>query len=163
MRILGIDPGLRITGYGCIEGDPVRPSIVEAGIFRLTTAGKAESAETVSARLLELERDLRELLERVQPEAVAVEAMFSNPKHPATVIKMAHGRGVVLLTIRKLGLPLIELRPAEAKKGLTGHGHASKGQMQDAVQRLFGLDKTPQPDAADALAIAVVARQRSLG
>jgi len=163
MRILGIDPGLRITGYGCIEGDPIRPSIVEAGVFRLMPTGDADSAESISARLVELERDMSDLLERVRPEAVAVESMFVNPKHPATVIKMAHGRGVVLLCIKRAGLPLIELRPAEVKKGFTGNGQASKEQMQAAVQRLFNMPEPPKPhDVADALAIACTAAQRGL-
>lgn len=163
MRVLGIDPGLRITGYGCVEGDPWRPSIVEAGVFRLERAAKAaDSADSISARLVELERDLRELLERVGPDAVAVEGMFTNLKHPATVIKMAHGRGVVLLAIRRAGLPLIELKPAEVKKSLAGSGAASKEQIQAAVQGLFALPRPPSPpDVADALAIAVTAMQRA--
>lgn len=163
MRILGIDPGLRITGYGCIEGDPIRPAIVEAGVFRLMPSGDADSAESISARLVELERDLKDLIERVKPEAVAVESMFVNPKHPATVIKMAQGRGVVLLCIKKAGIPLIELKPAEVKKGFTGHGQASKEQMQAAVQRFFNLAEPPKPhDVADALAIACTALLRGL-
>ena len=173
MRLLGIDPGLRVTGYGCVEGDPFRPRIVEAGVFRLAratvgagaahgqTPGERRSAASISARLVELERDVVELLERTKPEAVAVEGMFAHPKHPATVITMAHGRGVVLLAIRRAGLPLIELKPAEAKKSLTGNGQAKKEQVQGAVQRLFGLADPPSPaDVADALAIAVCALQR---
>ncbi|MFT5424406.1 MAG: crossover junction endodeoxyribonuclease RuvC [Phycisphaerales bacterium] len=163
MRILGIDPGLRITGYGCIEGDPVRPSIVEAGVFRLMPTGDADSAESISARLVELERDLNDLLERVKPEAVAVESIFVNPKFPATAVKMAQGRGVVLLCIKKAGVPLIELKPAEVKKGFAGHGQASKEQMQAAVQRFFDMPEPPKPhDVADALAIAVIGAQRGL-
>ncbi|GJM19456.1 MAG: crossover junction endodeoxyribonuclease RuvC [Phycisphaeraceae bacterium] len=163
MRVVGIDPGLRITGYACVHGDPWRPSITEAGVFRLDKVAKtADSAESVSARLVELERDIAELIGRTKPDLVAVEAMFSNPKHPATVIKMAHGRGVVLLAIRKAGVPLLELRPAEVKKSLTGSGQATKEQMQLSVQRFFKLPEPPKPaDVADALAIAVTGMQRS--
>lgn len=164
MRVLGIDPGLRITGYGCVEGDPWRPAIVDAGVFRLDKVARAaDDAETISARLLELDRDLRELIERVQPEAVAVEGMFTNLKHPGTVIKMAHGRGVVLLAVRRAGLPLIELKPAVVKKSMTGSGQATKEQMQASVQQLFGLPELPKPaDVADALAIAVAGMQRAM-
>lgn len=163
MRVVGIDPGLRLTGYACVHGDPWRPAITEAGVFRLDKVAKtADSAESVSARLVELERDIAELIERTSPDLVAVESMFSNPKHPATVIKMAHGRGVVLLAIRKAGVPLLELRPAEVKKSLTGSGQATKEQMQLSVQRFFKLPEPPKPaDVADALAIAVTGMQRS--
>ncbi|MFG0305329.1 MAG: crossover junction endodeoxyribonuclease RuvC [Phycisphaerales bacterium JB040] len=160
MRVLGIDPGLNITGFGCVEGEVLSETIVDAGVFRLAKAGAADSAESLSARLVELERDLKDLIEELKPDAVAVEAMFTNPKHPGTIVKMAHGRGVVLLTIKRSGTPVIELPPAEVKKGIAGHGQAKKAQMQDAIMHLFRLAEPPQPDMADALAIAVTALRR---
>lgn len=157
MRFLGIDPGLRITGYGCVDslrGDPV---LVEAGVFRLMTTEK----ESVSDRLLELDRDITEMIERLKPEAVAVEALFAHYKHPATAITMGHARGVILLAIRKAELRLVELKPNEIKKFLTGNGHADKVQMQRAVQTRLNLAAPPEPpDVADAIAIAMCAASR---
>lgn len=160
MRVLGIDPGLNITGFGCVEGDVLKETIVDAGVFRLAKAGAADSAESLSARLVELERDLQVLIAELKPDAVAVEAMFTNPKHPGTIVKMAHGRGVVLLTIKRAGVPVIELPPAEVKKGIAGHGQAKKEQVQESIKNLFGLHDAPQSDMADALAIAVIAKRR---
>jgi len=167
VRVLGIDPGLRLTGYACIEDDASSAggvvlgaagcTIVEAGVFRLTNAG-----ESISARLAELDRDLRDAIKRLRPELVAVEGLFSNYKHPATAIKMGHARGVVLLAIQAAGVELMELKPASVKKAMTGYGQATKAQMQDAVRDIFGLDEAPSPpDVADAIAIAWCARHRA--
>ncbi len=158
MRVLGIDPGLRLAGFACIEGDGT-PTIVEAGVYRLVTGARTPP---VSERLAELDRDFGATLVRTRPDAVAVEALFAHYKHPATAIGMAHARGVLLLAIARAGVPLVELRPNAVKKSLVGHGHASKAQMQSGVQRVFGLAEPPSPpDVADALAIALCAWQRS--
>ena len=158
MRILGIDPGLRITGYACIEGTLATPSIIEAGVIRLDASDASDPANSIPRRLLELERDLIDLLERVKPEAVAVEGLFVHSDHVNTAVKMAHARGVMLLTIRRAGLGLVELKPAAVKKSLTGSGRATKAQMQEGVRRVFGLAEAPKPaDVADALAIALCA------
>lgn len=181
MRVLGIDPGLRLTGYACLETRVAHevPNIVEAGVFRLTSAGSkrtdsarssgeavrdATSAPSISARLLELDRDLTELIQRVQPDHAAVESLFAHYKHPATAIAMGHARGVILLAIRRAGISLLELKPNAVKKSLTGHGHADKGQMQRSVQTFFGLAEPPSPpDVADAIAIALCACRRKPG
>ena len=183
MRVLGIDPGLRITGYACLEGAGAAysmPRIVEAGVFRLgkhagdstpepVSSGaidlvrrvKKGGVSSVSTRLLELDRDFAELLGRVKPDVLAVEAIFAHTKHPATSIIMAHARGVLLLNGRRAGLRLVELRPATIKKALTGNGQAVKAQMQRAVQERFRLAELPSPpDLADALAIALCAMER---
>ena len=164
MRVLGIDPGLRLTGYACLEtGGAVLPGgdrcrIVEAGVFRL--GGGSERA-SISERLEELDRDIRELIERTRPGLVAVEAIFAHYKHPATAIIMGHARGVILLAVRRAGLPLMEFKPAMVKKGMTGHGGAAKDRMQRAVQAVFGLAEAPSPpDVADAIAIALCALRR---
>ena len=156
MRILGIDPGLRITGYACIEAIPLR--IVEAGIFRLAKAGV--KLPSIAARLQELDADFRALLARVSPDAVAIEGLFSHYNHPATAILMGHARGVLIVAAQQAGMRLIELKPAQVKKSATGFGQADKGQMQRAVQTHFGLAELPKPpDLADALAIALCAAQ----
>jgi len=158
MRVLGIDPGTRITGFGCVEPMPTdraRLALVDAGVFRLNA--KASIAD----RLLELDTDLAELINRLKPDLFAVEMVFTHVKHPATAMVMAHARGVILLAARRAGLPLVELRPTEVKKSLTGHGHAAKAQMQAAIQHEFGLPAPPEPaDVADALAIALCAARR---
>lgn len=162
MRILGIDPGLRLTGYACVEA-VARPrragpdaALIEAGVIRLN--GKT----SVAARLVELERDLKEIIERVRPEALAIEKLYAHVKHPTTAFIMAHARGVVLLRGQTAGLMLIELGATEVKKSLTGHGHASKSQMQAGVQAQLGLAAPPKPaDVADAIAIALCAIRRA--
>lgn len=205
MRILGLDPGLRLTGYGCIEVASGHEAVgawsgecrlIEAGIFRLgqlprrgvrddakrqrdgtmrelgnVKSNQSEdsaadalpdrSAASVSSRLVELERDLTDAIERLRPEVVAVESLFAHYKHPATAIIMGHARGVMLLAIRKAGIELREYKPNEVKKALTGHGHAEKGQMQRAIAARFGLAEVPKPpDVADAIAIALCAATR---
>ena len=128
MRVLGIDPGLRITGYACIDAtNPFAPLIVEAGIFRLVKAGTKPSS--IAARLQELDSDFRSLLTRVSPEAVAIEGLFSHYQHPATAIIMGHARGVLLLAAHQANLRVIELKPAMVKKSTSGFGQADKGQM----------------------------------
>ncbi len=169
MRMLGIDPGLRITGYGCVEGDLDSPTLVEAGVFRLGKSGESDDslggAAGVSSRLAELEGDLVAVIERLRPDAAAVESLFAHYKHPATAIVMGHARGVILLALRRAKLPLIELKPNEVKKSISGNGHADKAQMQRAVQVQFNLAEPPSPpDIADAIAIALcAARRRSRG
>ncbi len=157
MRILGIDPGLRFTGYACVERIPnAEPTLVEAGVVRLRTG------TSVSARLLELERDLGEIIERVHPERACVEKLFAHYRRPMTAVAMGHARGVVLLTIRKAGVELSELAATEVKKSLTGNGHASKTQMQASVRAQLGLLETPRPpDVADAIAIALCEARRA--
>jgi crossover junction endodeoxyribonuclease RuvC len=159
VRILGIDPGLRITGYACIETEnPLSPRIVEAGIFRLTKAG--EKVASIAARLEELDCDFRNLLTRTSPEAVAIEGLFAHYQHPATAIIMGHARGVLLLAAHQAGLRVLELKPTMVKKSATGFGQADKAQMQRAIQAHFGLPELPKPpDLADALAIALCAAQ----
>lgn len=167
VRILGIDPGLRITGYGCIDADDSGETLVEGGVFRLgradskTDAARATDIMTISARLAELDADLRSVIARLKPDLVAVEQLFAHPKHPATSIVMGHARGVILLAVRHAGLKLMEIRPNEIKKSLTGFGHAKKGQMQSAIQAFFRLEEPPRPpDVADAIAIALCASNK---
>ncbi|MEL6498535.1 MAG: crossover junction endodeoxyribonuclease RuvC [Planctomycetota bacterium] len=165
MRVLGIDPGTRLTGYGCIDGSLtslVAPRLVEAGVVRLVRGGQTPS---LASRLAELERDIAELIELIKPDLIGIESMFTNPRHPGTVIPMAHARGVILLVAQRSGAELVEVPPAEVKRSIAGSGSAKKDQMQASVQRLLGLPGPPRPaDVADALAVAIcVLRRASTG
>lgn len=163
MRILGIDPGLRITGYACIEIDPPatshaglpEPRLIDAGVIRLTVANP------IHARLVELEQDLVALLETHTPDEVCVEKLYSHYERPTTAIIMGHARGVVLLSAHRAGASVTELAATEVKKSLTGHGHATKRQMQESVKSQCRLPELPEPpDVADAIAIALCAARR---
>jgi crossover junction endodeoxyribonuclease RuvC len=149
MRILGIDPGLQITGYGVLDWKPVRPVLVDGGVIRL-------SAKTSLAdRLVELETELGQILDEHKPQIVAVEQLYSHYSHPRTAILMGHARGIILLMARKRGLQVEQFAANRVKQSLTGHGHASKLQMQKAVQSQWKLRELPEPpDVADALAVA---------
>ena len=150
MRILGIDPGLRITGYGVIDYRPLRPALVDGGVIRL------KPKTPLADRLVELESELDSLIEEYKPEVVAVEQLYSHYAHPRTAILMGHARGVILLTARRRGVRVEQFAANRIKQSLTGHGHASKAQMQRTVQALWNLPEPPDPpDVADALAIAV--------
>lgn len=117
---------------------------------------------SVADRLVELDRDIRELIGRLVPDAIAIEGLFAHYKHPETAIKMAHARGLILLAARQAGVEIVELKPAEVKKSLTGSGSAGKAQVQESVRQLFRLEEVPKPnDVADALAIAVAAGRRA--
>lgn len=158
VRTVGIDPGLRLTGYAVLDVEPAggRAGVVEAGVFRF------DPAASVADRLVELERDLLELIERTRPDHAAVEAVYAHGAHPMTGVVMGHARGVVLLTCRRSGLPITELPPTEVKKSITGNGHAKKAQVQAAVATVLKLPVAPEPpDVADAMAIALCAGTRT--
>lgn len=151
-RVLGIDPGLQLTGYGVIDADGHRATIVDAGVIRL------DAKQSIAQRLVEIERELDSILVEHEPQIVAVEKLYAHYKHPTTAILMGHARGVILLCIARRSATLIELPANRVKKSLTGHGHASKVQMQRGVQAQFGLARPPEPpDVADALAVALCA------
>lgn len=150
MRVLGIDPGLNITGYGIIEGDAAAPVIVEAGVIWTHEKGTMES------RLLEIARELTEIIEQFQPDTVAVENLYSHYEHPKTAIIMGHARGIIFLKAAEANLPVYPYAATRIKKSLTGNGRASKRQMQLMICSTFGLKEVPEPaDAADALAVAL--------
>lgn len=149
MRIVGIDPGLQITGYGVLDWKPIRPVLVDGGVIRL------DPKRPLADRLVELETELDALLEEHRPDVCAVEQLYSHYAHPRTAILMGHARGVILLLARKRGIRLEQFAANRVKQSLTGHGHASKAQVQRAVQSQWNLPKLPEPpDVADALAVA---------
>ncbi len=150
MRILGIDPGLRLTGYGVLDYQPLRPKLVDGGVIRL------KLKTPLADRLVELEIELDALLDEHKPDVCAVEQLYSHYAHPRTAILMGHARGVVLLAARRRGVQVEQFAANRIKQSVTGHGHASKSQMQRAIQSQWNLDKPPDPpDVADALAVAL--------
>jgi crossover junction endodeoxyribonuclease RuvC len=150
MRIVGIDPGLRLTGYGVIDYRPLRPVLIDGGVIRLTP--KTPLAD----RLVELEAELSDLFDEHKPDVCAVEQLYAHYAHPRTAILMGHARGVILLAARRRGIRLEQFAANRIKQSVTGHGHASKLQMQRAIQSMWRLDVPPEPpDVADALAVAL--------
>jgi crossover junction endodeoxyribonuclease RuvC len=150
MRILGVDPGLQLTGYGVIEIDSARPRLIDGGVIRL------RPRDSIADRLVELEIELEKLFDEFNPDICAVEQLYAHYKHPRTAILMGHARGVIMLVAQRRGTQVREFAANRIKQSLTGHGHASKHQMQRAIQSLWNLKSMPEPpDVADALAVAV--------
>jgi crossover junction endodeoxyribonuclease RuvC len=152
-RILGVDPGLQVTGYAVLEIRPRAPHVCEAGIVR-TTEGTATS--DMAGRVRCLYDGIVEVLEQFQPQVMVVEQLFAHYEHPRTAILMAHARGVILLAAAQKDVPVISYAASRVKKTITGHGRASKEQMQHAMLRELNLPQLPEPnDVADALAVAL--------
>jgi crossover junction endodeoxyribonuclease RuvC len=152
MRILGIDPGLDITGYAVIESAPQQPRVCEAGVVRST----GRKASDIARRLGSLYNGIREVIEQFRPEVVVVEQLYAHYQHPRTAILMGHARGVLLLAATQSDLPVVSYNATRIKKTVTGSGRASKDQVQRTVQRELGLAQLPEPpDVADALAAAL--------
>ena len=149
MRILGIDPGYAIVGYGVIEAAGGRYSPVEYGA--VTTPAGVDFGQ----RLAEIYQGMGEILSRLQPEAAAVEKLyFTNNK--TTGIGVAEARGVILLSLAQAGVPVFEYTPMQVKQAVTGYGKAMKPQVQEMTRRLLHLPQVPKPDdTADALALAI--------
>ena len=149
MRILGIDPGYGITGFGLIEADRGQYSLLRCGA--ITTPPNTE----FSWRLEVIYEDMRRLLEIGKPDAVAIEELFFG-QNVTTGIGVAQSRGVILLAIRQANLPIYSYKPMQVKQAVVGYGNATKHQVQDMTKRLLKLDAMPKPDdAADAIAIAL--------
>jgi crossover junction endodeoxyribonuclease RuvC len=153
VRILGVDPGLNITGYGVIEPGTHGPRVCEAGVLRsLNGRTKADMAQ----RLQNLYASIVEVLDQFQPTVMVVEQLYAHYEHPRTAILMGHARGVLLLAGAQRGLAVHSYNATTIKKTITGSGRAPKAQVQRAVQRELGLSAIPDPpDVADALAVAL--------
>ena len=150
MIILGVDPGLRVTGYGVIEENGGRLKLVEAGV--ITTEAKA----SISERLTSIYEGLTELLRERKPDCIALEKLYSDYRHPTTAILMGHARGVLCLAAGMFKIPLVNIPSTRVKKSVISHGHASKEQIGRAVQGILGLKQPPKPyDVTDALAVAI--------
>ena len=147
MRILGIDPGSRITGFGIIERVGGRAAYVESGCIR---AGTGE----FSGRLKVIFDSVRDVVAIYRPEQVAGERGFL-PKNPDSALKLGHARGAALCALMMEGLKVSEYTPAEIKQATVGKGNATKAQVQHMIQALLKLPGIPREDAADALAVAL--------
>jgi len=149
VRVLGIDPGTAITGWGVVEGDGNDLQPVAYGVVT-TPAGTP-----LPQRLQVIYRELAEIVAKWQPESSAIEELFFS-KNAKTALAVGHGRGAAMLALANAGLPIAEYKPLEVKQAITGHGGADKRQMQQMVKLLLSLDELPRPDdAADALAVAI--------
>ena len=149
MRILGIDPGYGITGFGLIDA--------QRGQFHLLRCGAITTPPNTdfSWRLEVIYNDMVELLRVTKPDVVAIEELFFG-QNVTTGIGVAQSRGVILLAIRQAGIEIFSYKPAQVKQSVVGYGNATKHQVQDMTKRLLRLDAMPKPDdAADAIALAL--------
>lgn len=149
MRILGIDPGLALTGWAIVDFDDSKPNVVDYGCI-VTQKGLS-----VQERVTEIYDDMMELLDRFKPDFAGMETLVF-AQNVTTGIPVGEARGVVLLALQKNFVPLTELFPSQIKMSITGYGRAKKEQVQENVKMLCGFDSIPKPDdAADAIAIAI--------
>ena len=149
MRILGIDPGVAIVGFGVVDSEVGTQHMVQYGAIN------TPANTPLATRLVQIEQDLMELLQQFKPDEVAIEELFFS-KNITTGIAVAHARGVILATVEKAGIPLYEYTPMRVKQAVVGYGLAEKNQVMDMTKRLLKLRSIPKPDdAADALAIAI--------
>ena len=149
MRILGIDPGVAIVGFGLIESDRGTLRMLQYGAIT-TSAGLP-----LATRLAQINRDIEELIGTFRPDEISVEELFFS-KNITTGIAVAHARGVILCAAEKKKIPIYEYTPMQVKQAVAGYGLAGKKQVMDMTRRLLKLKSVPRPDdAADALAIAL--------
>ena len=149
MRILGIDPGYAIVGFGVLEAQRGQARLVRCGAIN-TPAGVP-----MPQRLVQIQEDLETLIHQFAPDVMAIEELFFNT-NVTTGIGVAQARGVILMTAAKLGLSIYEYTPSQVKQAVVGYGGADKRQVMLMTQRLLGMKQIPRPDdAADALAIAI--------
>jgi len=157
LRVLGIDPGLRVTGYGAIETSGKRPRLLEAGVVAPDIKG------TLEERLFALHRGINEVVASTRPDMVVIEELFSAYKNPLTAVMMGHARGVLCLAAAQHGVPVHTLGHSLVKRALTGSGAAKKEQVRSMVIHLLGLSRVPEPaDVSDALALALAYTNRVL-
>ncbi len=149
MIVMGIDPGVATIGFGVLRAERQGNTLLRYGVIT-TPAGLP-----LSRRLLQISRDMEELIRAFRPDEMAVEELFFT-KNITTGIAVAHGRGVILLSAEQLGVPVFEYTPMQVKQAVAGYGGADKRQVMLMTQRLLGMKKIPRPDdAADALALAI--------
>ncbi len=149
MRILGIDPGLKITGYAALDADDGVLHLVEAGAI------STRESDSMEKRLSELYSGLCSVISALKPDTAAVEELYSHYAHPRTAILMGHARGVIFLAAGENDIEIASYSATRVKKSFTGNGHASKLQVGRMAQQIFGLNQPPTPnDVSDAIAVA---------
>ena len=149
-RVLGLDPGLNITGYGLVDVSKSQPELIEAGIIR------SKKSNDLPTRLATIYEGIVEVIQSAQPDVVAIEELYSHYDRPTTSILMGHARGVLCLATAQHELALYHYAATQVKKTMTGNGRAPKHQVQLAVARQLNLNDVPEPpDVADALAVAM--------
>lgn len=147
-RILGIDPGFGILGYGLIDVKGSKVSLVDYGAIR------TRPGEPIPDRLVKIYDELHVIVEKYEPHESAVEKLFFF-RNVTTAIEVGEARGVILLVLKQLNIPIYEYTPHQVKQAVTGYGRSEKGQIQRAMKTFLGMKETPKPDdAADALAVA---------
>lgn len=155
MRVLGVDPGLRITGYGVVDAAGGTFRLIEGGVLRPKTTLPLE------ARLAQLHAAMLEVVRATRPDCMVVEELWSAPKHPLTGVLMGHARGVIALAAGLCDVAFEELSHVTVKRALTGNGAARKDQVKAMVCMQLGLAVAPEPDdVSDALALALVFAMR---
>lgn len=147
MKILGIDPGLRVTGFGVILKEGVRLTYVASGTIRTPDADLPQRLKTILS-------SVGEVIRQYQPDCAAIEKVFVNV-NPQSTLLLGQARGAAICGLVQEGLPVAEYTALQIKQAVVGHGKAQKQQVQDMVQRLLSLPGTPSADAADALGVAI--------
>ncbi len=149
MRILGIDPGTAITGFGVIDTEGSRFSFVDAGVIR------TPKEQPMNERLSTVYDEIKELIEEFKPDVMSIELLFF-ARNVTTAMTVGQSRGIVMLAATQAKIPIYEYTPMQVKQAVTGYGKADKKQIQEMVKNLLKLDQIPKPDdAADGLAIAI--------
>jgi crossover junction endodeoxyribonuclease RuvC len=156
MRILGIDPGTGILGFGVIEQEKGRSKMIDAGVIRTPVH------QPLAERLVTIYNELAQLMDMYELHAMSVEKLFF-ARNVTTAISVSHARGVVLLLGQQRQIPTFEYTPLQIKQAITGYGKADKKQIQEMVRILLGLTEVPKPDdCADALAAALTHATQSI-
>jgi len=149
-RYLGIDPGLNRTGYALLERHDAGPNLVEGGIIR------SQPKDSLQQRVHEIATGIREVVEELSPDIVAMEQIFSHGRNLKTALQLAHVRGAILMTLAEASVSVMHYSPTQIKRLLTGSGRAPKEQIQHAVKAELRLSTIPEPnDVADASAVAL--------
>jgi crossover junction endodeoxyribonuclease RuvC len=150
VRIIGIDPGSNLTGYGIIESDNRNVRLIEGGVIKLS------QSQSLEKRLERLHNELTQIFKEFSPEEAAIEEVYSHYKYPKTAVVMGHTRGVILLTLQMYKIKIFNYSATKVKNSVTGSGRASKEQVQSMVKVRLKLNEVPKPfDVADALACAI--------
>jgi len=150
VRVIGIDPGSNITGYGIIDIENRTENLVEGGVIKLG------SSKTLETRLEKLYNELNIILKEFSPDEAVIEEIYSHYKHPKTAVIMGHTRGIILLTFQIFNIKIYSYSATKIKSALTGNGRASKEQVRSMVKMRLKLKDEPKPfDVSDALACAI--------